>query len=43
MEIRIQRFRWIGHTLGKDDEHTSKVAVQWNPQRNRGRERPRNS
>jgi hypothetical protein len=27
----------------KDDEQPSKVALQWNPQVNRGRGRPRNS
>jgi hypothetical protein len=43
MEIRKRKFRWIGHTLKKDDEQTSKVALQWNPQGNRGSGRPRNS
>jgi hypothetical protein len=36
-------FRWTGHTLRKDDEQPSKVALQWNSQGNRGRGRPRNS
>jgi hypothetical protein len=43
MEMRKQKFRWIGHTLRKDDEQSSKVALQWNPQGNRGRGRQRNS
>jgi hypothetical protein len=43
MEIRKRKFRWIGHTLRKDDERPSNVALQWNPQGNRGRGRPRNS
>jgi hypothetical protein len=38
MEIRKQKFRWIGHTLKKDDEQPSKAMLQWNPQGNRGRE-----
>jgi hypothetical protein len=42
MEIRKRKFRWIGHTLRKG-EQPSKVALQWNPQGNRGRGRPRNS
>jgi hypothetical protein len=25
MEIRKRKFRWIGHTLRKDDEQPSKV------------------
>jgi hypothetical protein len=37
------KFRWIGHTLRKDDEQQSKVVLQWNAQGNRGRGRPRNS
>jgi hypothetical protein len=32
-----------GLTLRKDDEQPSKVVLQWNPQGNRGRGRPRNS
>jgi hypothetical protein len=43
MEIRKRKFRWIGHTLRKDDEQPSKVALQWNPQGKRGRGRPGNS
>jgi hypothetical protein len=43
MEIRKRKFRWIGHTLREDGEQPSKVALQWNPQGNRGRGRPRNS
>jgi hypothetical protein len=42
MDIRKRKFRWIVHTLRKDDEQPSKVALHWNPQGNRGRGRPRN-
>jgi hypothetical protein len=42
MEIKKRKFRWIGHTLRKGDEQPSKVALQCNPQGNRGRGRPRN-
>jgi hypothetical protein len=42
MDIMKRKFRWIGHTLRKDDEQPSKVVAQWNPQGSRGRERPRN-
>jgi hypothetical protein len=43
IEIRKQKFRRIGRTLRKGDEQSSKIALQWNPQGNRGRGRPRNS
>jgi hypothetical protein len=43
MEVRIRKFRCIGNTLRKDDEQPSTVALQWNPQGNRERGRPRNS
>jgi hypothetical protein len=39
MKIWKRKFRWIGHTLRKDDEQ----PLQWNPQGNRGKGRPRNS
>jgi hypothetical protein len=42
MEIKKRRFGWIGHTLRKNDGQPSKVALQWNPQGSRGRERPGN-
>jgi hypothetical protein len=43
MEIRKQKFRWIGHMLRKNNQHPSKAQLQWNPQGNRGKGRPRNS
>jgi hypothetical protein len=42
MEKNKRKFRWICHTLRKDNEPPSKVAFQWNRQGNRGRGRPRN-
>jgi hypothetical protein len=39
METKIWR---DCHTLRRDAEQPSKVALQWNPQGNRGRGRPRN-
>jgi hypothetical protein len=38
-----KKFRWIGHTLRKEDGEISKAALLWNPQGNRKRGRPRNS
>ena len=43
LEIRKRKFRWIGHTLRKDDGEIPKAALLWNPQGNRNRGRPRNS
>jgi hypothetical protein len=40
---RIYKFRWIGHTLRKEDGEIPKAALLWNPQGNRKRGRPRNS
>jgi hypothetical protein len=42
MEIKKQKFRWIGYMLRKDDEQPTKVALQWNPQEHRERGRARN-
>jgi ribosomal 50S subunit-associated protein YjgA (DUF615 family) len=43
LEIRKRTFRWIGHTLRKEDGEIPKAALFWNPQGNRKRGRPRNS
>ena len=43
LEIRKRKFRWIGHTLRKEDGEIPKAALLRNPQGNRKRGRPRNS
>jgi len=43
LEIRKIKFRWIGHTLRKEDGEIPKAALFWNSQGNRKRGRPRNS
>jgi len=43
LEIKKRKFRRIGHTLRKEDGAVPKVALLWNPQRNRKRGRPKNS
>jgi hypothetical protein len=43
LEIRKRKFRWIGHTLGKEDAEIPKAALQWNPQGSRKRGRPKTS
>ena len=42
VEIRKRKFRWIGHTLRKQDGEIPKAALLWNPHGNRKRGRPRN-
>jgi len=43
VEKRKRKFRWIGHTLRKEDGEIPKAALLWNSQGNRKRGRPRNS
>jgi hypothetical protein len=43
LEIRKRIFRWIGHTLRKEDGEIPKATLQWNPQESRKRGRPKNS
>jgi hypothetical protein len=38
-----RKFRWIGHTVIKEDQEIPKSALLWNPQRRRKRGRPKNS
>ena len=39
LEIRKRKFRWIGHTLRKEDGEVPKAALLWNPQGNRKTEK----
>jgi hypothetical protein len=39
LEIRKRKFRWIGHTLRKEDGEIPKAAFLWNPQGNRRTEK----
>jgi hypothetical protein len=39
LEIRKRKFKWIGHTLRKEDREIPKAALFWNPQGNRGEDR----
>jgi ribosomal 50S subunit-associated protein YjgA (DUF615 family) len=43
LETRKRKFRWIGHTLRKEDGEIPKAALLWNPQGNRETGRPRNN
>jgi hypothetical protein len=39
--IRKRKFRWIDHTLRKENGEVPKAALLWNPQGNRKRGRPK--
>ena len=43
LEIRKRTFRWLAHTLRKEEGEISKAALLWNPQGSRKRGRPKNS
>jgi hypothetical protein len=43
LEIIKRKFRWIGHTLRKEDGEIPKAALLWNPQGSRKRGRPKYS
>ena len=42
-DIRQRRWRWLGHTLRKPPSSISRQALNWNPQGQRKRGRPRNT
>jgi hypothetical protein len=43
LEIRKRKFRWISHTLGKEDGEVPKDALLCNPLGSRKRGRPNTS
>jgi hypothetical protein len=43
LEIKKRKFRWIGHTLRKEDGEVPKASLLWNPQGNRKRGRSKTS
>jgi hypothetical protein len=43
LEIRKRKFRWIGHTVRKEDGEMPKAALLWNSQRSRERGIPKTS
>ena len=43
LEIIKRKFKWIGHTLRKEDGEISKAALLWNPQGSRKRGGLKNS
>ncbi len=43
IQIRRRKWRWIGHTLRRNNKSIAKQALNWNPQGKRGRGRPKNT
>ena len=39
-QIKRRKWRWVGHTMRKEPNNTTRVALQWNPQGHRRRGRP---
>ena len=40
-EVGQRRWRWIGHTLRRNNQNIARQALRWNPQGQRRRGRPR--
>ena len=43
VQIKQKKFRWLGHTLRKDNDDITKYSLVWNPQGQRKRGRPKNT
>ena len=41
--IKTRKWRWLGHTLRKEDDDITKQALRWNPQGRRRPGRPKNT
>ena len=41
VQVRRQRWRWVGHMLRKDTANVTRQALEWNPQGKRKRGRPK--
>ena len=41
--IKRRKWKWIGHTLRKEKENTTRIAMKWNPQGKRKQGRPKQS
>jgi hypothetical protein len=40
-EIKIRKWKWIGRTLRKDQKNITRQGLDWNPQGDRRKGRPR--
>ena len=41
VQVRRRKWRWVGHTLRKEVDNTTRQALNWNPQGKRRRGRPK--
>jgi len=41
--IKRRKWKWIGHTLRREKENTTRIAMKWNPQGKRKQGRPKQS
>jgi hypothetical protein len=41
LQIEKRKWKWIGHTIGKDENAVERIALDWNPQGTRKRGRPK--
>jgi hypothetical protein len=40
-QIKKRKWKWIGHTIRKDENAVERIALDWNPQGTRKRGRPK--
>jgi hypothetical protein len=41
LRIKKRKWKWIGHTIRKDENAVERIALDWNPQGTRKRGRPK--
>jgi hypothetical protein len=41
LQIKKRKWKWIGHTIRKDDNAVERNVLEWNPQSTRKRGRPK--
>jgi hypothetical protein len=41
VQIKKRKWKWIGHTIRKDENAVERTALEWNPQGTRKRGRPK--
>jgi hypothetical protein len=41
LQIKKRKWKWIGHTIRKDENTVERIALDWNPQGTRKRGRPK--
>jgi hypothetical protein len=41
LQIKKRKWKWIGHTIRKDQNSVERIVLDWNPQGTRKRGRPK--